>query len=334
MNELPQDPKGTAERFVELYREEDKKFVKEVRKKAKKSKRKNSGFRKVIKSGCLKVKNMSLMIFKIFGVIRKFTKDNKMIMFLSRILKYTITTLALVWGFNSFLYWVNGLIGVQQTEHSATYHFVKMILILSVIGDLLPTLIDKMLGTTPKDLYLNRKGKAKGKHTMFKHPLRIFNPLYHFLSITRMWKYRKATKLGSELALTMGLWSSKDDYNTITKRKKGIEGKIEYERGPYKAMGYKDKKTKSILFEMEVVPHTLTQEGLLNKVEKIKDEYGIEFVKDCRREKEDSISFRSFGCNFAINKHSSIRMMFTNPLEESWEIKSSKELEFDARKNG
>lgn len=327
MNELPQDPKRTAERFVELSRKEDEKQKKEMKQvekeynKQKKRQRRSELIEKVND----KRNNIANVIL-----------NRSYLLILVRIIRLSIFWYFFIWGSRVFLKSVftrmgviysngieaNGFAGYMFKlflEFASDVGVLKGLLILILGADLLPTVFCWVLG-------LRRNGRTK-----YMHPMRFFNPLYILASFMRFIAEMNAGKMGTELALKMGLWNAKNDHTHEEVKNDGYGGKKTV-RGPYKAKAYYDKKAKAIYFEVVRGPDNLTMIDLNKKIQTIKDEQivgdkKIEFVEDCR--KYGLMTKRIKNYNLRISTEMTVKLLLENPLEEAWLIEGSDELQFD-----
>lgn len=327
MSGLPQDPKSTAEKFVELSREEDKKRLKEIEQ-AKKEHEKQE--RQQRRSELIEKVNDKR--YNIADVIL----NRSYLSILVKVIRLSVFWYFFIWGSSVFLKSVftrmaviynngieaNGFVGYMFKmflEFASDVGVLKGLLILILGADLLPTVFYWVLG-------LRKNGRTK-----YTHPMRIFNPLYILASFMRFSAEMNAEKMGTELALKMGLWNAKNDHTHEEEVNDGYGGKKTV-RGPYKAMAYYDKKAKAIYFEVLRGPDDLTMISLNKRIQTIKDEHivgdkKIEFVEDCR--KYSLMTKRIKNYNLYISTEMTVKLLLENPLEEAWLIESSDELQFD-----
>lgn len=339
MNELPQDPKGTAEKFAELYREEDKKLAEELnrqsREKNKQKEQEKKELKKqerqqrkseliamihqkrgsiasvIIRSGFLTiiVKLVRLCIFWYFFIKGSFT-----------LLGGIFTRIGIIFnnGIEANGFW--GYMFKLFLEFATDAGVLKGLLILIIGADLLPMIFYWVLGLQ------SNEGRTK-----YKHPMRFFNPLNMFASLMRFGEEMKAERMGTELALKMGLWNAKNDHTHEEVKNDGYGGKKTV-KGPYKAKAYHIKEEKAIYFEVLRGPDDLTMNVLKKRVQTIRDEHivdeeKIEFVQDCRKYGPMTKKVKNF--NLFIGSEMTVKLMLENPLEEAWLIESSDELSFD-----
>lgn len=327
MSNIPQDPKSTAEKFVELSREEDKKRLKEIEQ-AKKEREKQE--RQQRRSELIEKVNDKR--YNIADVIL----NRRYLSILVKVIRLSVFWYFFIWGSSVFLKSVftrmaviynngieaNGFVGYMFKmflEFASDVGVLKGLLILILGADLLPTVFYWVLG-------LRKNGRTK-----YTHPMRIFNPLYILASFMRFSAEMNAEKMGTELALKMGLWNAKNDHTHEEEVNDGYGGKKTV-RGPYKAMAYYDKKAKAIYFEVVRGPDDLTMISLNKRIQTIKDEHivgdkKIEFVEDCR--KYGLMTKRIKNYNLYISTEMTVKLLLENPLEEAWLIESSDELQFD-----
>ena len=327
MSNIPQDPKSTAEKFVELSREEDKKRLKEIEQ-AKKEREKQE--RQQRRSELIEKVNDKR--YNIADVIL----NRRYLSILVKVIRLSVFWYFFIWGSSVFLKSVftriaviynngieaNGFVGYMFKmflEFASDVGVLKGLLILILGADLLPTVFYWVLG-------LRKNGRTK-----YTHPMRIFNPLYILASFMRFSAEMNAEKMGTELALKMGLWTDKNDHTHEEEVNDGYGGKKTV-RGPYKAMAYYDKKAKAIYFEVVRGPDDLTMISLNKRIQTIKDEHivgdkKIEFVEDCR--KYGLMTKRIKNYNLYISTEMTVKLLLENPLEEAWLIESSDELQFD-----
>ena len=327
MSNIPQDPKSTAEKFVELSREEDKKRLKEIEQ-AKKEREKQE--RQQRRSELIEKVNDKR--YNIADVIL----NRRYLSILVKVIRLSVFWYFFIWGSSVFLKSVftriaviynngieaNGFVGYMFKmflEFASDVGVLKGLLILILGADLLPTVFYWVLG-------LRKNGRTK-----YTHPMRIFNPLYILASFMRFSAEMNAEKMGTELALKMGLWNAKNDHTHEEEVNDGYGGKKTV-RGPYKAMAYYDKKAKAIYFEVVRGPDDLTMISLNKRIQTIKDEHivgdkKIEFVEDCR--KYSLMTKRIKNYNLYISTEMTVKLLLENPLEEAWLIESSDELQFD-----
>lgn len=334
MSNIPQDPKSTAEKFVELSREEDKKRLKEMEQAEKEMKQAEKEYEKQKKR-----QRRSELIEKInekrYG-IADVILDRSYLLLLVKVIRLSVFWYFFIWGSSVFLKSVFARMGVIYSngieangfweymfklflEFASDVGVLKGLLILILGADLLPTVFYWVLG-------LARNGRTK-----YTHPMRIFNPLYILASFMRFSAEMNAEKMGTELALKMGLWNAKTDHTHEEEVNDGYGGKKTV-KGPYKAKAYYDKETKAIYFEVVRGPDNLTMIDLNKKIQTIKDEHivgdkKIEFVEDCR--KYSLMTKRIKNYNLYISTEMTVKLLLENPLEEAWLIESSDELQFD-----
>ena len=186
MNELPQDPKGTAERFVELYREEDKKIVEELNRQSRERNKQKEQEKKEQKKQERQQRRSELIEkvndkrYNIIDVII----NRSYLMILVIIIRLSIFWYFFIWGSRVFLKSVftrmeviysngieaNGFVGYMFKlflEFASDVDVLKGLLILILGADLLPTVLYGFLGI-----------KRNGGTTKYNHPMRFFNPLY------------------------------------------------------------------------------------------------------------------------------------------------------------
>ena len=327
MSGLPQDPKSTAEKFVELSREEDKKRLKEIeqaKKEHKKQERQQrrselidtvNDKRQKIADVILNNRSLSLLV-----------KLARLCIFWYFFIKGSITLLGAVFTRMGVIYSngieANGFAGYMFKlflEFATDVGVLKGLMILILGADLLPTVFYWVLG-------IGKNGRTK-----YTHPMRLFNPLYVLASFMRFNAEMNAERMGTELALKMGLWNAKNDHTHEEEVNDGYGGKKTV-RGPYKAKAYYDKKGKAIYFEVVKGPDDLTMMSLNKRIQTIKDEHivgdkKIEFVEDCR--KYSLMTKRIKNYNLYISTEMTVKLLLENPLEEAWLIESSDELQFD-----
>lgn len=339
MNNIPQDPKGTTEKFVELTREEDKKLVEELNRQSREKNKQKEQEREELKKQERQQRKSELigMIHQKRGSVASVILGSK---FLPIVVK--LARLCIFWYFfikGSFTLLgaiftrigiisnngieVNGFLGVifkLFLEFASDVGVLKGLLILIIGADLLPMIFYWVLGIQ------SNEGRTK-----YKHPMRIFNPLYILASFMRFSAEMNAEKMGTELALKMGLWNARNDHTHEEVKNDGYGGKKTV-RGPYKAKAYYDKKAKAIYFEVVRGPDNLTMIDLNKKIQTIKDEQivgdkKIEFVEDCR--KYGLMIERIKNYNLYISTEMTVKLLLENPLEEAWLIEGSDELQFD-----
>ncbi|WP_436878879.1 zonular occludens toxin domain-containing protein [Mammaliicoccus sciuri] len=334
MSNLPQDPKATTEKFLELARKEDERVLKEQKEMAKEQKKMVKEHKKQEKQ-----QRRSELIEKIndkrYGIADVII-NRSYLLILVRIVRLSIFWYFFIWGSSVFLKSVFNRMGIIygngiEANGSVEYMFklflefatdagvLKGLLILILGADLLPILFYWVLG-------LSRKGRTK-----YTHPMRLFNPLYFLASFMRFNAEMRAERLGTQLALKMGLWTAKNDHTYEEVKNDGYGGKKTV-RGPYKAKAYYDKKGKAIYFEVLRGPDDLTMMTLNKRIQTIKDEHivgdkKIEFVDDCR--KYGLMTKRIKNYNLYISTEMTVKLMLENPLEEAWLIETSDELQFD-----
>lgn len=339
MSNIPQDPKGTAEKFVELSREEDKKLVEELNRQSReRNKQKEQEKKEQKKQERQQSKNE--LIDKINNqraVISDKVLGNSFLLILAKLARLSIFWFFFIKGsfvllgaiFNrmGIIYnngiEANGFVGYMFKlflEFASDVGVLKGLLILILGADLLPTVLYWFLGI-----------KRNGGTTKYNHPMRFFNPLYAFASFKKIFAEMDAEKMGTELALKMGLWNAKTDHTHEEEVNDGYGGKKTV-RGPYKAKAYYDKKAKAIYFEVVRGPDNLTMIDLNKKIQTIKDEHivgdkKIEFVEDCR--KYGLMTKRIKNYNLHISTEMTVKLLLENPLEEAWLIEGSDELQFD-----
>lgn len=327
MSNMPQDPKATTEKFLELAREEDKRRLKEMEQEKKEHKKQERRQRR------------SELIEKInekrYG-IADVILNRSYLLILVKVIRLSVFWYFFIWGATVFLKSVFnrlGIIfetGIQSNglldlifklflELGTDAGVLKGLLILILGADLLPTLLYWVLG-------IGKNGRTK-----YTHPMRFFNPLYILASFMRFIAEMNAEKMGTELALKMGLWNAKSDHTYEEEKNDGYGGKKTV-RGPYKAKAYYDKKEKAIYFEVLRGPDDLTMMTLNKRIQTIKDEHivgdkKIEFVDDCR--KYGLMTKRIKNYNLYISTEMTVKLMLENPLEEAWLIETSDELQFD-----
>lgn len=327
MSNIPQDPKGTAERFVELSREEDKKRLKEMEQEKKEYKKQERQQRR-----SELIEKINNKRYSIADVIL----NRSYLLLLVKVIRLSVFWYFFIWGSSVFLKAVFARMGIIyangiEANGFAGYMFklflefatdvgvLKGLLILILGADLLPTVFYWVLG-------IGKNGRTK-----YTHPMRFFNPLYFLASFMRFNAEMNAERMGTELALKMGLWNAKNDHTHEEEVNDGYGGKKTV-RGPYKAKAYYDKKGKAIYFEVVKGPDDLTMMSLNKRIQTIKDEHivgdkKIEFVEDCR--KYDLMTKRIKNYNLYISTEMTVKLLLENPLEEAWLIESSDELQFD-----
>lgn len=327
MSNIPQDPKSTAEKFVELSREEDKKRLKEIEQEKKEREKQERQQRR-----SELIEKINEKRYNIADVIL----NRSYLSILVKVIRLSIFWYFFIWGSSVFLKSVFARIGVIYSngieangfvgymfkmflEFASDVGVLKGLLILILGADLLPTVLYWVLG-------LSKNGRTK-----YTHPMRIFNPLYILASFMRFSAEMNAEKMGTELALKMGLWNAKTDHTHEEEVNDGYGGKKTV-RGPYKAKAYYDKEAKAIYFEVVRGPDNLTMIDLNKKIQTIKDEHivgdkKIEFVEDCR--KYSLMTKRIKNYDLYISTEMTVKLLLENPLEEAWLIEGSDELQFD-----
>lgn len=339
MNDLPQDPKRTAERAGELFREEDKKLLEELNRQGReKNKQKEQEKKELKKQERHQSKNE--LIDKINdkrAVISNKVLGNRFLLILAKLARISIfwfffikgsfTLLGAIFNrigiiFNNGIE-ANGFVGVMFELFLAfalDVGVLKGLLILIIGADLLPMALYWFLGI-----------ERSGGTTKYNHPMRFFNPLYALASVKKILAEMDAERMGTELALKMGLWNAKNDHTHREEVNDGYGGKKTIE-GPYKAKAHYIKKEKAIYFEVLRGPDDLTMNGLNKRIQTIRDEYivdeeKIEFVEDCRKHNAMVKTVKSY--NLVIGTKMTVKLLLENPLEEAWLIDSSDELQFD-----
>lgn len=162
--------------------------------------------------------------------------------------------------------------------------------------------------------------------TVYNDIGRYVNPRYYKALRQRPLIQRHARRMGFEMANKMKLWNDNENRNR---------------GGRYLAEAYVDK-DENIYFTASQPPASLTMKELKVKANELKDEYGVEIVRDGRKMENkviDDIEYNNVVVterdnNFFMNKDYTVVMMKKNPLRKGFTVKSANEIKVENDGNG
>lgn len=205
------------------------------------------------------------------------------------------------------------------------YYFYQRLIKYNYPDGLFGELIDSTADYEQKSFVKRQKEKIdnikRNDDTVYNDVNRFINPKYYKAVRQRPLIERRAKRMGFEMANKMKLWNDNENRNR---------------GGRYLAQAFVDK-DKNIYFTASQPPASLTMNELKVKANELKDEYGVEIVRDGRNMENkviDDIEYNNVivtesDNNFFMDKDYTVVMMKKNPLRKGFTVKSADEIEVE-----